>query len=98
MAGVQDLLKLENVSIRVTAVGRAEEANGLGFRVERNSRLPEPLVFGKNIDHVEGDMRQSRVACGAIGDRIFPYRRYITKNFEVGVAYAKQGRTVWTIP
>src|SRR5712672_208731 len=60
MAGVQDFLKLENVYIWVTPVGRAEEADGLGLRVKRNSRLPEPLVFGKNVDDVEGDMRHSR--------------------------------------
>ena len=89
MARVQDLLKLEDVSIRVTAVGRAEEANGLRLRVKRNSRLPEPLVFGRNVDHVEGDVGQSRVACGAIGDRLFPDRSYVPKDFEVGVPCAK---------
>jgi hypothetical protein len=91
MVGVHDFLKFENVSIWVTPVGRAEEADGLGLRVKRNSGLLEPLVFGKNVDHVEGDVRYSRVARGAIDDRIFPYRRYISKDLEVRVACAKQG-------
>jgi hypothetical protein len=91
MPGVQDFLELEDVSIRVTAVGRAEEADGLGLGVKRNCRLSEPFVLSKNVDHVEGDMGQSRIARRAIGDRMLPDWHYIPKDFEVGVACAKQG-------
>jgi NAD(P)-dependent dehydrogenase (short-subunit alcohol dehydrogenase family) len=90
MAGIEDLLKFEDISIRITTVSRSEESNRLRLGMEGNASFLQSLVFADDVDHVESDVGQSGVTCGAIGDRTFPNRSQVLENLEMRISRAEQ--------
>ncbi len=67
MLRARDLLHLDHVAVRITAVGRADPSAGvLRWAMKGHPRGQQPLVFVIDVGDVEAEVRDSGVAYAAV--------------------------------